>query len=277
MTRKTEVEVLTAKAASDNDALGFGDDFRLQGLLVSASCREEWELAIRAEVDWIDLKNPLRGPLGRPDFEVSSQFVEQMKTRSNRPWSIAGGELSAWSHEVDGEFCRLLGGQGYIKWALAGCRKDANWQEKLKTCLEPLPSTQQAILVHYADYRECNAPDWDSVLEVAREHQMRYVLIDTALKDGRGLLDHLSPPALQHCVKQARVSGIGIAIAGSLRSDQLSVGADVGAEWVGVRGAVCSGPDRTAPFCFEKLERAVAIVRNCCPKGTRRESIHVLR
>jgi len=277
VTKKTETEVLTAKAASDNDARGFGDDFRLQGLLVSVSCPGEWELAIRAEVDWIDLKNPLRGPLGRPDFEVASQFAERMKTRSDRPWSIAGGELSAWSNEADGDFYRLLGTQGYIKWALAGCRNDAPWRRKLKTCLGSLSSSQQAILVHYADYRECNAPDWESVLEVAREHQMRYVLIDTALKDGRGLLDHFALKALRECVEEARGHGIGVAIAGSLRLDQLTVAADVGAQWVGVRGAVCSDSDRTSPFCLEKLERAVAIVRGCCPKGTRRESIHVLR
>jgi len=276
VTQKTKVEVLTAKAASDNDAHGSGDDFRLTDLLVSASCRHEWELAIRAGVDWIDLKNPSRGPLGRPDFAVANEFANRMKTRNNRPWSIAGGELAEWHDQADSEFCSLLGNEGYIKWALAGCARDATWREKLKACLGSLPSKSQAILVHYADYQECNAPSWDPILEAAREHQMRYVLIDTASKNGRGLLDHATLDSLKDCIQQAQGYGIGVAIAGSMRLDQLPVAAVVGAMWVGVRGAVCSESDRTSPFCLEKLERAVAIVRACPPKETRRESIHVL-
>ncbi|MFO0011725.1 MAG: (5-formylfuran-3-yl)methyl phosphate synthase [Planctomycetota bacterium] len=275
MTQKTEVEVLTGKTASDNDAPGSRDHFRSHGLLVSASEQGEWDLAIRAGVDWIDLKNPRNGPLGRPDFAVACEFADRMRDLPDHRWSLAGGELRDWNPIADRGFGGLLGDRGCIKWALAGCANGDEWREKLSACLLALPGANQAILVHYADHPACAAPPWESVLQAACDAGMRYILIDTAIKDGRSLMDHLSQDLLRCHAEEARSLGLEVAIAGSLRLDQLPMAGNVGASWVGVRGAVCRHADRSSPFCREKLERAVAIVRGCVTPQ-RRESVHVL-
>lgn len=277
MTQKTQVDVVTAKAESDNDAPGPSKHFHPCGLLVSAASQDEWELAVHAGVDWIDLKDPRRGPLGRPDLGLARDFAQRMRSLPEYRWSIAGGELDAWRHDSDEAFCRILGDSGAIKWALAGCADKPNWKSKVADCARALPGSHQAILVHYADHRDCNAPTWGSVLEAACQSQLRYVLIDTAVKDGRGLFDHLSCDSLQSMITQARWMGLEVAIAGSLRLDQLAMGPRVQAAWVGVRGAVCDGADRTSHFHLDNLRQAVAIMRGCRATGKQRESMHVLR
>lgn len=233
-------------------------------------------MAISTRVGWIDLKDPSRGPLGRPDLNVANSFARQMQCHPESRWSIAGGELLEWKPESDSEFCSILGTTGAIKWALAGCTDDTAWPLRFSECLARLPSAHQAILVHYADYQACQAPNWETVLEVARENRLQHVLIDTAVKDGRSLFDHLSLESLQSYIDEARWMRIWVAIAGSLRLDQLSVGCQIGAAWVGVRGAVCHQADRTCSFQREKLEQAVRIVGGCSASDTGKESSHVL-
>ncbi len=195
----------------------------------------------------------------------------------NQHWSIAGGELREWQIDSDEDFCRILGQQGAIKWALADCAADPSWQSKLAECVRALTRPHQAILVHYADHRDCNAPAWEAVLEAAGHHRMRYVLVDTAVKDGRGLFDHLCCDSLQSMITRARWMGLEVAIAGSLRLDQLPLGLRVAAAWVGVRGAVCTDADRTARFHLDNLEHAVTIIQGGRTTEKQRESMHVLR
>jgi uncharacterized protein (UPF0264 family) len=234
-------------------------------------------MAVRAGVDWIDLKNPSAGPLGRPDLDLAWEFATSMQRSPDQYWSIAGGELTAWDIHADIDFCRLLGANGYIKWALAGCAKDDSWRERLSGILTSLAHPNQGILVHYADWYACDAPTWQSVLSAASALGLRYILIDTAIKDGRGLLEHIPLELLKEQLTHARSMGLGVAIAGALRLEQLPLGTEIGADWVGVRGAVCGNSDRTSPFCMEKLEQAVAIVRGSDTTCLRRESVHVLR
>lgn len=275
--QRLKAEVLTGKPASDNDAPGASDQFPPCGLLASAALRDEWEMAVRAGVDWIDLKNPMAGPLGRPDLELAKEFATSMQHSADRRWSIAGGELADWDSRTDGDFCRILGTQGCIKWALAGCGGNHLWIDRVAEVLNSLPHPNQGILVHYADWQACDAPEWESVLSAACDFRLRYVLIDTAIKDGRGLLHHVPIESLRKRVEQARAQGVEVAIAGALQLEQLVLGSALGAAWVGVRGAVCDNADRTSSFRMEKLERAVAIIRGSNTKDLRRESLHVLR
>ena len=48
-------------------------------------------------------------------------------------------------------------------------------------------------------------------------------LLDTAVKDGRGLLDWLSPEALTALVDEAHELGLEVALAGALRAEDLPV------------------------------------------------------
>jgi uncharacterized protein (UPF0264 family) len=67
------------------------------------------------------------------------------------------------------------------------------------------------------------------------------VLLDTGLKDGRNLFDHIDPPGLRRWILAAQRCGLLAAVAGSLTEETVRCLADQPADVVGVRGAACSG------------------------------------
>ena len=83
-------------------------------------------------------------------------------------------------------------------------------------------------------------------------------LVDTFVKDGRGLYGWLSESELADLIARTRAAGGSFAVAGQLRLGELRrVDADV----VGVRSAVCRGGDRTAELDAELVAAAVAELR----------------
>jgi uncharacterized protein (UPF0264 family) len=83
-------------------------------------------------------------------------------------------------------------------------------------------------------------------------------LVDTFVKDGRGLYGWLSESEVADLIARTRKAGGSFAVAGQLTRGQLRrVAADV----VGVRSAVCRGGDRAAELDAELVAAAVAELR----------------
>jgi hypothetical protein len=83
-------------------------------------------------------------------------------------------------------------------------------------------------------------------------------LVDTFVKDGRGLYGWLSESELARLVARTHAVGGTFGVAGQLRLGELRrVAADV----VGVRSAVCRGGERTSSLEAELVAAAVAEVR----------------
>jgi hypothetical protein len=99
----------------------------------------------------------------------------------------------------------------------------------------------------YADARRvAPAPLAPELLPgVANEAGVAVCLLDTAVKDGRGLLDWLSPDALASLVDEAHELGVEVALAGALREEDLPVVGASGADIAGVRSAACADGRRT--------------------------------
>jgi (5-formylfuran-3-yl)methyl phosphate synthase len=87
--------------------------------------------------------------------------------------------------------------------------------------------------------------------------KLSQVLIDTAIKDGTTLLDHCSLETLQRRLHQASELGIGVALAGSISFAMLPQLLALQPQWLGMRGALCSGPARTSAISLEKIRFAV--------------------
>ena len=93
----------------------------------------------------------------------------------------------------------------------------------------------------------------------------RSCLLDTAVKDGRGLLEWLSPEALTSLVAEAHAAGLEVALAGALRAEDLPVVRDTGADIAGVRSAVCGDGRRSAPLDAARVRALVAATRERLP------------
>jgi uncharacterized protein (UPF0264 family) len=239
-------------------------------MLVSVNSPEEFEIALRAGVPWIDFKNPLAGALGRPNIEcleeVSSRICD-LKSEDRFQWSIAGGELLEWSLpdgfcEEDRSSLEILAGRGAIKWGLSHCAKVGDWKDRFGRLKDFLPKAEQAILAFYADHQRVDAPGWDEVFRAVQEFGLKRILIDTAVKDGKSLLDHLTVESLSEKIDQSHASGVQIAIAGSLRMKNLQQVVPLGADWIGFRGAVCRDiTDRSSPIDAQLVQSVQAFLQ----------------
>lgn len=239
-------------------------------LLVSVNTVEEFEIAFDSKVPWIDFKDPKAGALGQPSLSTvrdsATRFAEIQGTEvdafrgADFQWSIAGGELLEWAKPCEWTMANrmrieALGDQGAIKWGLKGCQERRDWKDHFASLVEGLPRRDQAILAHYADFQRVGAPDWNEVFSVAKGMGTRRILIDTAIKDGSNLLDHLPIGLLMERIEQSHRAGLEIAIAGSLRTDGLERVRLLGADWIGLRGGVCRDPnDRNSPIAKERIE-----------------------
>lgn len=228
-------------------------------LLVSVRDASEAESIAAMNLDWLDLKDPDAGPLGRPNLDTVNAFMQvvaraRMHVSGPRHWSIAGGELLDWKSDDHAAWLHAIGPAGCIKWALAGCAARPDWIALAERAAQPLPhAPQQAILVHYADGWRCQAPDWQSVLLATQQLGWRRILIDTAIKDGSSLLDHTSLATLQSMLTEASRANIEVALAGALRLEMLDSLRMLQPAWVGFRSALCEHRDRRATLIPQRV------------------------
>ncbi len=231
-------------------------------LLVSARSLDEAKNIVRCGVPWLDLKEPLSGSLGRPSVELTQHVLEHLaEIHADCHVSVAGGELIEWKDDGDVDFVGSLPQHVFLKVALAQCNALPDTLNRLHDISHALHVPEQLILAHYADCHACDALDWPSVLEASSQLGCRFVLIDTWKKSGHSLLDHCSFAQLKQCIEDAHQRGIGIALAGSLRIEQLPTLRELGPDWVGVRTAVCRN-DRTGalePALVDQSLRALEL------------------
>ncbi len=88
------------------------------------------------------------------------------------------------------------------------------------------------------------------------------------MKDGRGLLDWLSPEALTALVDEAHALGLAVALAGALRADDLAIVGATGADIAGVRSAACGEGRRSGPLEAARV-RALRAACAATPRASR--------
>jgi uncharacterized protein (UPF0264 family) len=93
-------------------------------------------------------------------------------------------------------------------------------------------------------------------------------MLDTAVKDGRGLLEWLAPDALGSLVADAHAAGLQVALAGALRPEDLPVVRDTAADIAGVRSAACGDGRRSGPVDAARVRALVAACAATPPRAS---------
>jgi hypothetical protein len=83
--------------------------------------------------------------------------------------------------------------------------------------------------------------------------QVDRAMVDTAVKDGKNLFSFLSAKQLEKFISSAHKLGLEVALAGSLRKQDLHVVYGLGADVAGLRGAACTNSDRVKGQITRKL------------------------
>jgi uncharacterized protein (UPF0264 family) len=216
-------------------------------LLVSVVDAAEAALAVAGGVDVVDVKNPAEGSLGAPAPAVLAAV--RAAVPPGRPLSAALGDLparpgTAALAAVGAARC----GAAYVKLGLVGPANAADAVAVLRAVREAVEGEAAVVAVAYADAARVPSRPLAPGELVAAAHAagVHGCLVDTAVKDGRGLLSWMAPDALTALVADAHAAGLEIALAGELRAEDLPVVRAAGADIAGVRSAACAGGRRTA-------------------------------
>lgn len=215
-------------------------------LLVSVRSAAEVQPALAGGAEIIDAKEPSRGSLAAVSADDLRAIAEALPRGT--PLSVALGD-PADAEAVARAIAPLDGlvppeRELYVKLGLAAA---AGIQEAEAVIAAAVRSAAQSparpvvIAVAYADAVAGSVPSRERVLALAARAGAGGVLLDTCLKDGRDLLQHVSLSELERWAVEAKRRGLLVGFAGALSRDGVRAVAELPGDVVGVRGAACVG------------------------------------
>lgn len=224
-------------------------------LLASVTGSREAELAVAHGADIIDLKDPSRGALGALEPAVVNDAISTIAGR--RPASAVIGDLPMEPGAITAAVETMARtGVDYIKVGLfAGTRR--------KECIRALASFTQrtrVVGVMFAD----SEPD-NELVGLMAESGFAGAMMDTARKDGKRLLDHADPAAIDLFVRSCRSHGLLAGLAGSLEAADVPRLLLLAPDYLGFRSALCDRHDRQSELDPAQLD----LIRGLIPRDPR--------
>jgi hypothetical protein len=215
-------------------------------LLVSVTNKTEALIAVKGGAHIIDVKNPSEGSLGanfpwiiREIREAVPEGIEVSATIGDLPDLPGTASLAALG--------AVVSGANYVKVGLFGVREKSDavyLMGKVCKAVKDCNGSSKVIAAGYADFEEIGCVNPLCLPEVAKLAGAHGVMVDVKMKDHGGLFDFLEDHELKKFVSESHRYGLIAALAGSLDKDDLPRAFNLGADIVGVRGAVCSKKDR---------------------------------
>jgi len=209
---------------------------RVTGMLASVTSVAEAKLALDGGVDIIDLKDPLRGAMGALPTKVVRDITTWVAGR--KPASATVGDLVNPSRDT---LLRAVegvadAGVDYVKVGLFPGQDVATYLAVISGCAQ---RGVRIVVVLFADV------GWPSEL-VARlaAHGVAGVMIDTADKNGRSLLQHVTERELAFFLRETESRGLVTGLAGSLTPIDVPRLLPLKPDYLGFRGALCNGRNR---------------------------------
>ena len=223
-------------------------------LLASAADADEAGEALLAGADIVDLKAPDRGILGACDVRTLSDAAAiRRRLAPGRPLSAALGAVlvargAARADDI-AHFAATAARLGfdYLKAGLDGIadgREAAALLRPVAAAARSAASGTRLIAASYADATAVGALAPADLPAAAAAAGFDGCLLDTAVKDGRGLLDHLAIAGVALFVRDCHARGLLAAVAGSIGASDLAAVVAIGPDIIGARGALCSGGRR---------------------------------
>jgi uncharacterized protein (UPF0264 family) len=218
-------------------------------LLVSVRDELEAAAAVTGGADIIDAKDPFAGALG----PVTNDALHAIVAAVPRPRPVTAALGDADDEEAVERDARAFvsAGAALVKIGFAGMTASDRLDALMAAAVRGA-GPDRVIAVAYADYERAGSAGPDDILNAAMRAGAAGLLIDTADKEGPGLLGLISAHALGCAIARAHSAGLIAAVAGRLTGDDLPAARDAGADIAGVRGAACDG-GRTGRVCAERI------------------------
>lgn len=226
-----------------------GKDTTLLLLISPDGVDEALDCAKAAEhLDIVDVKKPDEGSLGANFPWVIREIRAAIP--ADKPLSATVGDVPYKPGTVaQAALGAVVSGATYIKVGLYGCSTPEQAVDVMQGVVRAVKDHRPDAFVvasGYADAHRIGCVNPLALPDIARRSGSDAAMLDTAVKDGTRLFDHLPPDVCGEFVRRAHDAGLLAALAGSVKTGDLGDLARIGTDIVGVRGAVCEGGDRNA-------------------------------
>ena len=205
--------------------------------LASVQSFEEAQALIPALPDILDIKNPSQGALGALDIITVASIVRLVA--KNCQTSATIGDLSMQAGLINPAMVEMAAsGVDYVK---VGVFPDQN----LMGCLEGMAKTLEQLSVPVIAVLFVDKMPSQDVMSQLKQSGFKGVMVDTAIKDGRHLLDHWDADQLSDFINEANHYDLLCGLAGALRYEDIAELQFLGADYLGFRSALCQNRERT--------------------------------
>jgi uncharacterized protein (UPF0264 family) len=226
-------------------------------LLVSPSTIEEAKLSVAADI--IDVKKPSEGSLGANFPWV----IREIKTLVAKPLSAAIGDFD---YKPGGAALAAYGaacaGADFIKIGLA-----FEGQEKARDVISAVVRAVKdefpekfVVIAAYSDYQRMHSISPFEMAPIAAECGADFAMVDTGIKDRQSTFAFMDEETLRTFTYTNGKLGLGTALAGAFRFEDIDALKRINPDIIGVRGMVCGG-DRNATVREDLIQAALAMIR----------------
>ncbi len=223
-------------------------------ILISAQNVHEVDQILEEPPDILDLKNPKEGSLGAPSIPIIDSVGKKIVAFNNNlnqkvKFSVAIGDFP----NLPGTASMASYGAAsffpdFVKIGLYGPRSKEEAITLTKSVVESVHIVNpeiQVVVVGYADQKEINASVNPLLIpEIASLGGADIAMLDTKIKNGQSLFDHLSLLDIQQFVNLGRDMNVEVALAGSLNFQHIDCLNKLQPDIIGVRSMVCGNFDR---------------------------------
>jgi hypothetical protein len=226
-------------------------------LLVSPRDIPEARKSLAADI--IDVKKPSEGSLGANFPWV----IREIKSLSTKPVSAAIGDFD---YKPGGASLAAYGaacsGADYIKVGLKfdGIEKASDLIESVVKAVKDEFPEKRVVISAYSDYLRLGSISPFDMAPLVAEAGADLAMIDTGIKDGKSTFDFMDEASLTRFSWKNHDLGIGTAIAGALKMEDIPVLKRINPDIIGVRGMVCGG-DRNASIREELVQKLMVMVK----------------
>jgi len=226
-------------------------------LLVSPRDIPEARKSLAADI--IDVKKPSEGSLGANFPWV----IREIKSLSTKPVSAAIGDFD---YKPGGASLAAYGaacsGADYIKVGLMfdGIEKASDLIESVVKAVKDEFPEKRVVISAYSDYLRLGSISPFDMAPLVAEAGADLAMIDTGIKDGKSTFDFMDEASLTRFSWKNHDLGIGTAIAGALKMEDIPVLKRINPDIIGVRGMVCGG-DRNASIREELVQKLMVMVK----------------
>ena len=229
-------------------------------LLVSPRDLEEAKLLVNAKhVTYIDCKNPLEGSLGANFPWIIKQMKNLIPKDSHQSLSATIGDFPYLPGSASlAALGAAFSGADIIKVGLKGPKNEEQGIHLMTNVVKAVKEYNKSVRVVVAGYadraRMKSSPQIFDIPQIAAKSGADIAMLDTCVKDGKGLFDFLDEKMLIKFKNQAQDLNLKVALAGNLMMEDLERIKIIHPDIIGVRSIVCKNYDRTKTIQTKLIE-----------------------